>query len=120
MTEAPEQLHLHFRRAFNRHDLDAVVALYEPEAILVGPGAPAVGREAIRALYQHVFAAQPTIELETLSVNQVGDLAMLHGRWQMRRAANDAEQTSEGRNTEVARLQSDGRWLFVIDHPFAP
>lgn len=63
MTEAPEQLHPHFRRAFNRHDLDAVVALYEPDAILVGPGAPTVGRDAIRVLYENVFAAHPTIEL---------------------------------------------------------
>lgn len=32
--EAPEQLHINFQNAFNRHDLDAIVVLYEPGAVL--------------------------------------------------------------------------------------
>ena len=120
MNDPPEHLHARFQAAFNRHDLDQVVALYESEAILVGSGGPAVGREAIRAAYQRVFAAHATIELETLGVNRVGDLAVLHGKWRIRRSGSNADETSEGRNVELARLLPDGRWLFVIDNPFVP
>lgn len=119
MNHGPEHLHARFRAAFNHHDVDEVVALYEADAVLVGSGSSAVGQEAIRAVYQRVFAAHPTIELETLGVNRVGDLAMLHGKWLIQHAGSET-QTSEGRSTEVARLQPDGRWLFVIDNPFVP
>ena len=119
MNHGPEHLHTRFRAAFNRHDLDEVVSLYEVDAVLIGSGSPAVGQAGIRAVYQRVFAAQPTIELETLGVNRVADLAMLHGKWRIRNAGSEA-QTIEGRSTEVARLQPDGRWLFVIDNPFVP
>ena len=58
---------------------------------------------------------------QTLSVNRVGDLAMLHGKWIVHEAGPDHRQARrEGRNTETARRQSDGRWLFVIDDPGAP
>ena len=33
MTESPEQLHKRFQDAFNRHDLDSIVELYEPGAV---------------------------------------------------------------------------------------
>ena len=120
-SESPEQLHLSFRSAFNRYDVDAVVALYEPGAVLVSVDGPLVGHAAIRAAYLRFFAARPTIDLETLGVNRAGDLAMLHGKWVVRRAGAAGEHTrSEGRNTEIARLQPDGRWLFVIDNPSVP
>jgi uncharacterized protein (TIGR02246 family) len=119
--ESPEQLHIRFRDAFNRHDPDAVVALYEPDAVLVTIDGPAIGHESIRAAYLRFFATHPTIDLETLGVNRAGDLAMLHGKWVIRRAgAAEGQARSEGRNTETARLQPDGRWLFVIDNPSVP
>ncbi len=118
MTDSPEQLHERFRAAFNRHDLDAIVALYEPGALLVGGAGPARGSDAIREAYRRVLASRPTMELETLAVNKVGDLAMLHGRWTLREIGPDGSETRrEGRNTEAARRQPDGSWLFVIDIP---
>jgi ketosteroid isomerase-like protein len=46
---------------------------------------------------------------------------MLHGKWRIERTGTTGEQIrSEGRNTETVRLQSDGRWLFVIDNPSVP
>ena len=120
MTESPEQLHINFTRAFNRHDLDAIVALYEPAAVLVAANRTVQGREAIRAAYREYFAMRPTIDLRTLGVIRVGDLAMLHGKWTMQGTGPDGPIRREGRNTETARLQGNGRWLFVIDNPSVP
>jgi uncharacterized protein (TIGR02246 family) len=121
MTESPEQLHVHFEDAFNRQDLDSIVALYEPDAVLASVGGPVRGAGAIREAYRGYLAVRPTIELKTLGVNRAGDLALLHGKWILQGTGPDGGQIRrEGRNTEVARLQPNGRWLFVIDNPSVP
>jgi uncharacterized protein (TIGR02246 family) len=114
-------LHSRFQEAFNRHDLDSIVALYEPGAVLVRLDGPVRGTDAIREAYRASFAMRPTIDVQTLAVNLVEDLAMLHGKWILHSTGPDGGQVRrEGRNTETARLQPDGRWLFVIDNPYLP
>jgi len=121
MDESPEQLHRKFQDAFNRQDLDSIVELYEPGATLVGSDGPVQGRAAIREAYRDILAMRPTIELHTLGVHCAGDLAMMHGEWSLRETGPDSgEIRREGRNTETARLQPDGRWLFAIDNPYTP
>jgi uncharacterized protein (TIGR02246 family) len=121
MTEPPERLHASFQDAFNRHDLDSIVALYETDAVLARVDGAVQGTDAIREAYRDALAMRPTIDLRTLGVNRAGELAMLHGKWILRATGPDGGQTrSEGRNTETARLQPDGRWLFVIDNPSVP
>jgi ketosteroid isomerase-like protein len=45
----------------------------------------------------------------------------MHGKWVLHQTGTDGGQIRrEGRNTETARLQPDGRWLFVIDNPYVP
>ncbi len=56
---------------FNRHDLDGLVALYAPNAILTSPGFchDRVGREGARKAYTDLFQAVPDISDEvTLAV----------------------------------------------------
>ena len=121
MAESPEQLRSSFQDAFNRHDLDSIVALYEPHAVLASFDGPVQGTTAIREAYRGFLAMGPTIDLQTLGVNRAGDLAMLHGKWILYGTAPDGGQIRrEGRNTETARLQPDGRWRFVIDNPSVP
>jgi ketosteroid isomerase-like protein len=121
MTESPEQLHINFQYAFNRHDLDSIVALYESGAVLASVNGPVQGTDAIREAYRGFLAIRPTIHLQTLGVNRAGDLAMLHGKWVLHGTGPDGGQIRrEGRNTETARLQPNGRWLFVIDNPSVP
>ena len=118
MPRSPEELHQSFRVAFNLRDIKSIVALYEPEAVLVSHDGPVRGIRAIETWYQSAVAPSSAIVLETLSVNVAADLAVLLGRWTVReRGANGGEVTREGRSLEVARQQSDGQWLFVIDHP---
>ena len=49
--------------AFNRHDLDAIVALYAPDAVLISPGfcADRSGPEGARRTYGELFQAFPDI-----------------------------------------------------------
>jgi ketosteroid isomerase-like protein len=121
MTEPPDRLHAKFQDAFNRHDLEAIVELYETAAVLASSAGPVEGTDAIREAYRGFLAIRPTIDLQTLGVNRAGDLAMLHGKWILQGTGPDGNRIRrEGRNTETARLQPNGRWLFVIDNPSVP
>jgi uncharacterized protein (TIGR02246 family) len=122
MAPGPEEIHRRFEEAFNRHDLEAVIALYEPHAVLLTNDGPAHGLEAIREAYRRSFAVCPTIAVRTLAAVQSEDgLALLHGKWSLDGNGPDgAEIHTEGRNTELVRRQPDGRWRFVIDNPSVP
>ena len=114
----PEELHSAFLEAFNRHDLEVIVSLYESAAILVGPDRTIEGSEGIRNFYRGLFERRPTMALRTARVSRAGDLALLHGEWSWRGTAPDGSLIDRrGRSVEVVRLQPDGRWLYAIDDP---
>jgi uncharacterized protein (TIGR02246 family) len=118
---ATEPAHLHrlFEQAFNAGDIEALMALYEPEAALVPqPGALAEGPDAIRESLRWFLDRRGAISLETKLVVRVGDLAFLTNRWSLTGGTMpDGSPAELGAATaEVARLQPDGGWLYVIDN----
>jgi uncharacterized protein (TIGR02246 family) len=118
----PEDVHPIFVRAFNAGDLDALTALYEPDAVLVpDPGQRARGTAAIREAFARIFALQPRMELSTETIVESGDgLALLHGKWILTGSAPNGDAVRmEGRSAEVIRRQAGGGWLYVLDNPFA-
>lgn len=100
MTEPPERLHISFQDAFNRHDLDSIVALYEPDAVLARFGGLVQGTDAIREAYRDSLAMRPTIDVQTLGVNRAGDLAMLHGRWILHSTGPDGAEIHREAGTQ--------------------
>lgn len=119
----PEDIHRLWMQAYNASDLDSLSALYEPEARLVPrpDDEAAVGIEAIRKVLQGFLDQKGALEIdiETLSVIQAGDIALLRSRWRLRGPGRDGEPVAiTHRSSEIARRQPDGRWLYLIDHPF--
>ena len=71
-----------FADALNRGDLDALVALYEPQAALTPePGKTVVGHAAIRAALGQFVAGKPRIDIVPRVIAQSGDLALVSARW---------------------------------------
>jgi uncharacterized protein (TIGR02246 family) len=121
--QSPAETHAAFARAFNAGDLDALVALYESDAVLVyEPGHTARGLDAIREALRKFLSGAPQIKIETLSIiDSGGGLALAHGRWSLRAVGpRDSEVLMRGRSTDVLRQQPDGSWLAVIDNPYTP
>ena len=87
-------------------DVDGMLALFDPQAVIdSGNGRLTSGREAIRALYAELVATGRKFEYgEQRPALVCGDLALTSTR------LPDGSVTSE-----VARRQSDGTWLWVID-----
>jgi len=97
-----------------------LLALYEPDARFVAqPGHATTGREAIGNALRQFLALRGSINMETKDVVEAGDIALLRAKWRLNGTGPDGKPVEmQGNSAEVIRRQNDGRWLFVIDHPF--
>ena len=116
----PEELDELFTQAFNSGDLDALVALYEPQACInPEPGQVATGTQAIREALSGFLAMNPKLTLEVKNLNQTSDIALTTGNWHLTGTGPDGSPVDmRGQSVEVSRRQPDGTWRFVIDNPF--
>jgi uncharacterized protein (TIGR02246 family) len=103
-----------FFDAFNRGDLDAIMALYEPKATMVPqPGQTAEGLVAIREALSHFPAMKPSLTMEKKSLVIAGDIAQLIVKARLLGKGSDgAPVRMEHTSSDVLRRQVDGRWLF--------
>ncbi|MFD6071945.1 MULTISPECIES: YybH family protein [Amycolatopsis] len=112
MATEPNDLGKLFIERGNAGDVDGLVALYEPDAVLAfPPGTIATGHAEIRKVYEEFVAAAPELLPGRQHPALVGgDLALT------------ASTLTTGEATiEVARRQPDGSWLWVLDQPvFVP
>lgn len=115
----PAEMNAAFAAAFNTGRIEELLALYEPEALLVGQDeVRRHGREAIRAELEGLLALGGRMRATNLYAHTVGDLALLSAEFRLDgRAPDGTPLVVEGRTAEVVRRQQDGRWLYVIDHP---
>jgi ketosteroid isomerase-like protein len=78
----PDDMPRAFTQAFNSGDIDALMALYEPETVLVpGPGQTVTGLAAAREALQGFLGLKGTINLELKRVLATGDIALLSSAW---------------------------------------
>lgn len=117
----PEEMTRVWSEAFNRGDLDALVDLYEPGAVLTRSSGPSIsGREGIRQAFTAFLTGRPRIEATTRKVVSMGELAVTYGDWRLRGTNPDGSPRAiSGRSVEVLRRQADGTWRYVIDDPFS-
>ena len=119
-AQTPEEVDALFEKRLNAGDIEAVVALYEPDGLLIpAPGQPAAGTDAIRAAITALVALKPRITMNVKSVVMAGDLAALYNDWSGTITGPDGETQISGKAIEICRRQPDATWLFVIDDPYA-
>lgn len=104
----PEDLGTFFLERANAGDVEGLVALYEPGAVLAfPPGRLATGHAEIRKVYTELLAGRPTFtSAGRQPAIRHGDLALTSTRL-----------PGGGATVEVARRQPDGTWRWVIDQP---
>ena len=108
-ARTPEDLTRLFVERSNQGDAAGVAALYEEQAVMAyPPGGQTVGRDAIRALWGKVLANAPRFEQEApLPTLISGDIAL----------TATPPRDGAGARAQVARRQSDGTWLRLLDQP---
>lgn len=104
----PNDLATFFIERANAGDVDGLVALYEPDAVLAfPPGHVAHGHDEIRAVYEQFVAHAPVLAPGRVHDALVGDDLALTA----------STLTSGELVVEVARRQADGSWRWVLDQP---
>jgi uncharacterized protein (TIGR02246 family) len=116
----PEDMNSAFAEAFNAGNIDDLVALYEPGAVLVPrPGQVVEGIQAIRAALQELLALKGQMQSENQYALVQGDIALLRAKVHVVGTGPDGNQIEINNHTaEVVRRQPDGSWLYILDHPY--
>lgn len=111
----PDQVISLFVKYFNVQDLDGLLGLYEPDAVMPQPGGePLVGVDAIRGALQSFLSAGGTMSIDSSAVLETGDLALTHNKW---RLVSGGSTLMEGVTAEVVRRGADGTWRYILDNP---
>ncbi len=118
--QTPEGCDVQLIDALTRGDVDAAVALYEPEASFVNEGQVVTGHAAIRAVMEAFVATRPQFTWEPKPTVRTGDLALTGLNWSLKGTDPDGKPIEMGGSSfEVVRRQPDGSWRFAIDNPDA-
>lgn len=115
----PEQVHKNYSEYFRTSDLEGLVSLYEPEAVVIGEdGAEIKGTAKIKEMFADALKCKGTLKIETLSEHHVDNIASIRVKWHMQAIDQDGNELDVTNvASEVMRKQSNGGWLYIIDQP---
>jgi ketosteroid isomerase-like protein len=109
VAREPEDLSRMFVERANAGDVEGLVALYEPDAVLATPdGGEVRGEAEIHRFYADLIASAPRFAAGAQHpALRLGELALTATRL----------PGGAGATAEVARRQPDGTWRWVLDRP---
>ncbi len=96
MSRQNVEMHYRAHDAFNRRDLDAMLALTDPAVtftpyeVSVQGGDPYRGHDGVRSWWEESFAVLPDLRVETYEVRDLGGMTFVHGRLSGRGAGSGA------------------------------
>ncbi|HJR54854.1 MAG TPA: DUF4440 domain-containing protein [Gemmatimonadota bacterium] len=108
-----------WEEAANRAEVERLVEIYAPDAVILPPGGPVIqGSETIRELFRQEFERFDTrLAFTTQAIEIEGDMAYRRGRYVWRGTPRLSGQTVETANKflEIWRRQPDGSWRIAVD-----
>jgi uncharacterized protein (TIGR02246 family) len=119
LPDKPEDWPRAFEQYLNAGNLDAVMALYEPEARFVTKsGETLVGRDRIRKLVGGLIEAKERLHSRVVQAVTIGHIAQLYTDFEGT-MNDDSGKTVAIRNKaiEVLRCQPDGTWRLIVVDP---
>ena len=120
--QKPEEVLEVVAQAINSGDVDAQMAIYEPDAYFnfeLGPEGPVTGIQAIREAFTGFLAMKPNVTLKLISCNQAGNIAVIRNAWHLTCTGQDGNPMDmTGQSVSVLRRQPDGNWLVLVDNPY--
>jgi uncharacterized protein (TIGR02246 family) len=111
---SPEDICRLFQQSMAAGDLDAVLSVFDPEAVMVnGSGEVKQGRDGLRQEFAPLAAMKTRFAFTIKQVTQSGDIALMHTEWQV-----SFPEPVSVYAIAVARRQPDGTWRWLIGDPF--
>jgi uncharacterized protein (TIGR02246 family) len=119
LPQKPEDWPALFVRHFNAGDLDAVMALYEPEAHFIAKsGETLVGRDQIRKVLGGMINAKTRFHSRVIKAVTVGDIAQLYTDFEGTTVdASGKTIAIRTKAVEILRRQPNGDWLLIMGDP---
>ena len=109
-------------KAMKANDLDAIMALYAPDAVAYFPDGDFKGKEAIRKSWTD-FLAMFTVKDATSegTYETTGNTSLGWGYWSITVVPKGGSEPMvlKGRATVVVK-RIGGKWLYVVDHASVP
>src|SRR5579875_1362618 len=104
----PEDLGRLLVERANAGDVESLLMLYEPYAVLhFPPGHVTRGVDAIREVFTRFLASRPTFSVDIKPTLSCGELALTSSRWTMKGIGPDGQPLTMGGTTaEVARAHA--------------
>lgn len=119
---SPEAVPVQFDVAFNRGDVDGLLALLDEAATMrLAPDHIIENdRPGVRAFLAQQLAAHPHISSQVRRVLRSEDLALVLVDWTITVPGGPAgqEHVNHGTSTQVMKQQADGSWRLKISNPF--
>jgi ketosteroid isomerase-like protein len=117
---APQQMNQTFVAAFNSGQIDNLLMLYEPDAVLVrSDGSLVRGTDQIRDELSKLLSMGIRSEGQNQFAITYGNTALPRANFTITLLSEDGQETFiSGSSWEVVSQQPSGCWLYIIDHPF--
>lgn len=120
-TEQKEVLNAieNMTKAFENKDIDAVMACYEPKAVVVfEPESPISNKAILRKMFTGMSMANPIFTYSGHEVFITGNIATHIAPWSMIAKTPDGKEIKQsGLSIAVLRKQDNGKWLMILDNP---
>jgi ketosteroid isomerase-like protein len=111
MIQKPQDIPAAFAAAFNRKDMESLLALYADDAVLVADGTAEVPRSGLRAALEGFLGLPGPITMTLRRAVVQADSAIVFADWSLPNGVS-------GTTSDVLRREADGGWRYVIDAPF--
>ena len=114
-ANSPEEICGLFKKYMADGDLDSLLTIYDPEAVILDQSGEAKeGRAGVREQLGPFAAARATFDYKIRQVIRSGDIALMHTDWNV----STPEHNMAVYAIEVAHRQPDGTWRWLIGDPF--
>lgn len=107
-----------FEDAVRRGDLEAIINLYDPDAVVLAPDGPMIkGHESIGQLWKSAIEEYglKSIRLESVELEIVGDIAYEIGNGTLDMAPSGGREETEEIKFLVVWKRSNGQWRLHRD-----
>ena len=109
--------------AFSKGDLDALMNLYDEDALMWGTSSSGIrkGAKAIRQYYAQLLKAFPRtrVSLQETNPRRYGDTGVNSGSYTMRRTASDGRVGVTSARFTMTYVRRGDKWL-IVDHHSSP
>lgn len=111
MVQNPKDMPTAFADAFNRKNVEALLALYSDDALLVADGTAEVPRSGLRAALEGFLGMPGPITMTLRRAVVQAETAVVIAEWSLPNGV-------KGTTSDVLRREPDGGWRYIIDAPF--